>query len=76
MKRPRNIQELSFEQILEGYGTKIATAEGNQYFELPFWFQKTEHGLILHTEPPSDLSTFISSAQLGGDNPQPDKKKL
>jgi len=78
MSKEIKIKELStLTEIIFRFGTRISTEEGNNYYELPFWFAPDADGWILYAkEWPNDLMMFITKARLGGDNQQPKKVKL
>lgn len=78
MSKEIKIVEIStLTQIIYRFGTRVETAEGNHYYEIPFWFKPTAEGWILYgAKLPEDLSQFITKAGLGGDNPQPKEVRL
>lgn len=78
MSKEINIVEIStLTEIIYRFGTRVTTVEGNDYYEIPFWFKPAIEGWILYgAELPEDLSEFITKAGLGGSNPQPKKVKL
>lgn len=59
--------------LLEQYSTEYPV-DGKTYYELPFWFEKIEGGLVMHFKEPEDLGMFIARSRLGNPNPQPVKK--
>jgi len=59
--------------LLDKYATEYPV-NGKIYYELPFWFEKTGKGIVMHFKPPADLGHFIMKAGLGNPNPQPIKK--
>jgi hypothetical protein len=54
----------------------VRTDQGNSYYRVPFWIQRHNGLLILHENPPEDLSEFITKAGLGNPNPQIIKPEL
>jgi len=59
--------------LLEKYATELPVGE-KIYFELPFWFEKQSHSLVMYFKPPIDLRDAILRAGLGNPNPQKVKK--
>jgi hypothetical protein len=58
------------------FATKLVTPEGEEYYEFPFWFQRSDDGTLimyLFKELPSDLSMAITKARWGGSNLQPER---
>jgi len=64
-----------FLELLMSYGEHVKTQQGNVYFRLPYWFQITDTGYLMHNDEPEDLSMFLAKAGLGSPNPQVYKPK-
>ena len=63
----------ALEILIEKYATELPVGE-KVYFELPFWFEKGDSGMVMYFKPPTDLKEAIQRAGLGNPNKQKIKK--
>ena len=69
------VDQISVKDFLR-FAEYVHTENGNEYYRIPFWIQRSDEVLILHEEDPEDLSQFITKAGLGNPNPQIKKAEL
>lgn len=63
----------ALECVIEEYANSLPVGD-KVYYELPFWFEKEETGMVMYFKPPADLKEAIMKARMGNPNQQKIKK--